>query len=145
MAARPKDVQLEARIGVLKALRPASVGQECRRLRCYVNREGAQAGARRIEDEDFRVGCRFKRKIEWERDRDIRLGGAACTGWVHSELKSRTGGAKGGARPGRPRHSSIFCVVSGGWMAARIFIAPPHRSHSRTSTRNTLIIKRAQA
>jgi len=45
--------------------------------------------------------------------------------WV---VKSETAGATGGAFEGRPRHSRILVVPSGGRIAARIFMRPPQRS-----------------
>jgi len=45
--------------------------------------------------------------------------------------------AAGGAREGSARHSRIACVVSGGWIAARIRVRLPQRGHSRTSTAKT--------
>ena len=46
-------------------------------------------------------------------------------------------GAVGGARDGRPRHSRMARVATGGWIAARIRMRPPQSGHSRTSTANT--------
>src|SRR3989442_7304988 len=45
-----------------------------------------------------------------------------------SAVKSEVEGARGGPREGSPRQSRIFRFVSGGCIAARIFIRQPHRS-----------------
>ena len=57
---------------------------------------------------------------------------------------SGAAGAIGGARDGRPRHSRIARVVSGGWIAARILMGPWQTGHSRTSTANTRLMSSAQ-
>ena len=57
---------------------------------------------------------------------------------AHEKLSSsisRSGSARaiGGALEGRPRHSRIFLIASGEWIAAKILMRPPQRSHSKTS------------
>ena len=58
---------------------------------------------------------------------------------------SRSGIARaiGGGREGRPRQSSILRMASGGWIAARILMRPPHRGHSKTSIERTRRINSA--
>jgi class 3 adenylate cyclase len=54
-----------------------------------------------------------------------------------SVSSSGEAGSVGGARVGRFRQARIAAVVSGGWITARMRIAPRQRGHSRTSTAKT--------
>jgi len=81
----------------------------------YVELRAATGWARGDSTEDFRAGGGFKA--------NFRVGGGTpiplhCYTDVQNEsiwqLKSETADARGGAREGRPRHSRIFPVVSGG-------------------------------
>ena len=52
-------------------------------------------------------------------------------------MSSRCGGEAGGARVGKPRHSRIAVVASGGWISARIRIAAPQCAQRSTSIAKT--------
>ncbi len=63
---------------------------------------------------------------------------------VSSNADSEAARASGGARLGRPMHSRIFRVLTGGWIAAKIFRGPLQSGHFKTSNSNTLAINEAQ-
>src|SRR5206468_1264785 len=105
----------------------------------YVNLRGRTRGTTPAR-ERFKTRLSGRRRIQ-----DEISGGAAdsgqelacrntpipqrCYGNVQNEsicaVRSETGGARGGAREGSPRHSRSFRVASGGCIAARIFMGPP--------------------
>src|SRR6266487_3539732 len=76
----------------------------------------------------------FWARDEFKRERasvETRIPRGSALGQNQSiwKVTSEMAGASGGGRVGSPRHSRILWVVSGGWMAARIFIAPPQISN----------------
>ena len=80
----------------------------------------------------------------------VSLGRLDCA-WDMDQLKNsseslpHSAGEIGGGLEARPRQSRIFGIASGGFIAHRILIRPPQRSHLSTSTEKTLFKSSAQA